>query len=92
MTLREALEALHQAGRIRSVWLPGMATTAGWRCIDFDPDGGRFLWATGIPARGVESWWAYRSDCPEEGPDTSDLRPRARCSPSCARLRVSLWP
>lgn len=47
MKLRQALEILHRAGRIRSPWLPGMAVI-----VDRGTRGGR------IPFfRGTTGWW-----------------------------------
>jgi hypothetical protein len=41
VTLTEALAKLHEAGRIRSPWLPGMHTAPeGWRVLYLDRDTG----------------------------------------------------
>lgn len=54
MTLGEALRALHEQGRLRSPWLPGMAAADGDRWADSDHEryqatrDSRWLWRADV--------------------------------------------
>lgn len=76
MTVAEALQALHKAGRIRSPWLEGMAFggSDGWGHI------GRL---TGVDGERFPYEWEYKGYLRSraDGHDWYELPPEPRCPP-----------
>lgn len=75
MTLREALDILHRAGRIRSPWLPGMATGDDGcvRILDVEHDGIPGLIRV-IDDDLCASWvWPWERPCPQPHCERCDI-------------------